>query len=146
MEFHQDRLGYVEEIIPPDTLRIIEDDGTNRSTRIRRFNVKYDKVALIPRAGDGYINHRTLIQPPEPYEHSNSDESDTFSIETKELMSILKKTQHWTSNSHNKPHPFLSYLQLNEDKDKGWIKKFYHIKQSETKQKKNWTVTKELFS
>ena len=88
VEFHQDRLGYVEEIIPPDTLRIIEDDGTNRSTRIRRFNVKYDKVALIPRAGDGYINHRTLIQPPEPYEHNNSDESDTFSIETKELMSI----------------------------------------------------------
>ena len=88
VEFHHDRLGYVDKVIPPDTLRIIEDDGTNFSTRIRRYNVKYNKVALIPRAGDGYINNRTLMQPPEPYEHSNSNESDTFSIETKELISI----------------------------------------------------------
>ena len=40
VEFHKGRLGYVEAIIPPDTIFIIENDGTTRSKRIRRFNVK----------------------------------------------------------------------------------------------------------
>ena len=88
VEFHNDRLGYVDKVIPPDTLRIIEEDGTNLSTRIRRWTVKDNKVALIPRAGDGYINHRTLIQPPEPYENSNSNLSESLSVETSELISI----------------------------------------------------------
>ena len=61
VEFHTDRLGYVEEIIPPDTLLIIEDDESNRSTMVKRFNVKDNKVALIPQAGDGIINNRSLI-------------------------------------------------------------------------------------
>ena len=40
VEFHKDKLGYVEKIIPPDKLCIILDDGTHRSTIVRRFNVK----------------------------------------------------------------------------------------------------------
>ena len=33
VEFHKGRLGYVEQIIPPDTVRIIKDDGTSQSRR-----------------------------------------------------------------------------------------------------------------
>ena len=91
VEFHNDKLGYVEKVIPPDTLCIIEGDGTHRSTRVRRFNVKENKVALITQQGDGYINNRSLIQPPAPYETNNNNESDTFSTETNELISVLKK-------------------------------------------------------
>ena len=29
VEFHKGRLGYVEKIIPPDTVLIVEDDGTS---------------------------------------------------------------------------------------------------------------------
>ena len=66
VEFHKGRLGYVEEIIPLDTIRIIKNDGTTRSTRIRQFNVKKHKVAVIPQTGNSYTKNRTLIQPPEP--------------------------------------------------------------------------------
>ena len=40
VEFHKGRLGYVEKIIPPDIVLIVEDDGTSQSRRPRRYNVK----------------------------------------------------------------------------------------------------------
>ena len=46
----------------------------------------------MPKEGDGYINNRSLIQPLEPYENSNSNESENFSIETKELISVSTNT------------------------------------------------------
>ena len=123
VEFHTDRLGYVESITPPDRLCIIEDDGTTSSARPRRFHVRDNTVALMPRAGDGYVNNRSLIQPPEPYENSTRNDSDTFSDETKEMISVLKKTNHWTYDSTNNEHPLFAYLKRNDDKEYGWIRK-----------------------
>ena len=62
------------------------------------------------RAGDGYISNRSLIQPPEPYENSTRSDRDTFSDETKELISVLKKTNLWTYDSSNNEHPLFAYL------------------------------------
>ena len=56
VEFHQGRVGNVEEIIPPDTVRIVEDDGMSQSTRLRKFIVKKDKVVVSLRSGNTYEN------------------------------------------------------------------------------------------
>ena len=40
VEFHGGRLGYVYEIVLNKCVRIIKDDGTNKSTRVRKFTAK----------------------------------------------------------------------------------------------------------
>ena len=54
VEFHQGRVGYVEEIIPPDMVRIVEDDGMTQSRRPRKFIVKKNKVAVSPKSNITY--------------------------------------------------------------------------------------------
>ena len=76
VEFQQGRVGYVEEIIPPDIVRIVEDDGMTESRRPRRFNVKKNKVALSPKSGNTFTNNRNLIQPHEPYDNKVNEYSD----------------------------------------------------------------------
>ena len=56
-----------------------------------------------------------MIQPHEPYENT----ADTYSEETRELISIMKETRKWKMNSKNDIHPFLNYLNNNDHKDKG---------------------------
>ena len=89
VEFHKGRIGYVDLIIPPDTVRIVEDDGTSQSKRPRKFNVKQHKVAAVPKTGNSSTNNRNLMQPPEP----NENMSDTYLEETKELINIMKDTR-----------------------------------------------------
>ena len=144
VEFHKDRLGYVEEIISPDTLSIIEDDGTLRSSRNRRFNVRMNKVALIPKAGNGYISHRSLIQPPEPYESSNHNDTDDFSDDTKELIQVLKDTHIWTCNANRTDHPFMTYLIQNNSKESGWIIKNLPNKNSDSDTGKDLDSTQRM--
>ena len=102
----------------------MEDDGTLTSSRKRRFTVKQHMVAVVPKGGHSYTANRTLIQPPEPYEVSNRIDSENFSNEAKKLISILKETKKWTRNSLNRKHPFLNYLQQNNYREEGWIRKF----------------------
>ena len=70
----------------------------------------------MPRTGDSYVNNRSLIQPPESYEYSNCYDSDYFSTETKDLISVLKQTKEWTYNSSNNEHPLFTYLKRNNDR------------------------------
>lgn len=93
VKFCEGRLGYVEKIISPKYSRIIEDDETNKSTRVRRFNFEQHKLALLPQVGNSYTNNRTLIQHPEPYENNSRIDSEDFSHKTNELISVLKETK-----------------------------------------------------
>lgn len=123
VEFHGGRLGYVDKIVPNNCVRIIEDDGTNKSTRVRIFTVRKNMVASVAQVGNSQTNNRTLIQPPEPYETDKRINSEDFSYETNELISVLKDTKKWTSNSKNLKHPFLNYLEHNNHREEGWIRK-----------------------
>lgn len=124
VSFREGRLGYVEKIISPEYVRVIEDDGTNKSTRVRRFTVEQHKVALVPQAGNSFTNNRNLIQPPEPYENNSTNITEDFSNNTKLLISTLKESKNWTINSKNIKHPFLNYLEQNNHRDEGWIRNF----------------------
>ena len=64
-------------------MRIIEDDGTRKSTRVRQFTVEQHKLAIVPRAGNSFTNNRTLIQPPEPYENNSTIIAEDFLHNTK---------------------------------------------------------------
>ena len=99
-------------------VRIVEDDGMTESRRPRKFNVKKNKVALSPKSGNTFKNNRNLIQPHEPYENNVNSYSD----ETKELISVMKQTKKWTMNSKNETHPFLNYMKNNDHKDRGWLR------------------------
>ena len=123
VEFHGGRLGYVDEFVRNKYVRIIEDDGTNKSTRVRKFTIRKSMVASVAQVGNSQTNNRTLIQPPEPYETDNRFNSEDFSYETNELISVLKDTKKWTSNSKNQKHPFLNYLEHNNHREEGWIRK-----------------------
>ena len=79
-------------ITPADTIRIIEDDGTTKSTRISRFNDKQHKVAVFPKVGKSHTNNCSLIQPPEPYKNNNRSDLEIFPNKTEQLISIIKKT------------------------------------------------------
>ena len=57
VEFHNGRLGYVEELIPPNLVRIIEDNGTTKSTRKRIFTSEQHKVAVATKVGNSYTNN-----------------------------------------------------------------------------------------
>ena len=124
VEFLNGRLGYVDEIIPPDNIRIVEDDGSLTSSRSRRFTVKKHKVAVVPKSGSSFTNNRTLIQPPEPYKATNRIDSENFPDETKKLIKVLKETKNWTNNSISNKHPFFNYLQANDHREEGWIRNF----------------------
>ena len=85
-------------------------------------------VALAPQAENSHTNNRTLIQPPEPYKTDNRINSKDFDGETGELISVLKDTKKWTSDSKNKEHPFWNYLEHNKNKQECWIRKLLPIK------------------
>ena len=119
VQFHNGRLGYVEQILPNDLIGITEDDG---SLRPRRYHVRSNLVAVIPQSGVTAVENRTLLQPPSPGVNNISTTEDNINDDTKELIDILKKTHQWTANNNTNDHPFFNYLTLNNDKDKGWIR------------------------
>ena len=59
VQFHGDRLGYVETLLSNNIILIKEDDGTLRP---RRFRVRKHLVAVIPKSGVSSTENRTLMQ------------------------------------------------------------------------------------
>ena len=119
MQFHGDRLGYVEEMLPNDLVRIREDDGTSRP---RRFQERKHLVAVIPKSGVSTTENRTLMQSPEPMTNNTQVIEDNITNEAKELINVLKKTHKWSINKKNITNPLFEYLTLNNHKEKGWIR------------------------
>ena len=115
----------MDEIVPNKCVHIIEDDGTNKSTRVCKFTVRKNMVASVAQVGNSQTNNRTLIQPPEPYETDNRINSEDFSYETNELISVRKDTKKWTSNLKNLKHPFLNYLDIIIIEKKAGLGNFY---------------------
>ena len=132
VQFHRDRVGYVESILPTNVIRIVEDDGTTGSSRQRRFNVRSTFVSVVPQSGDTSTQNRVLYQAPIPGEDTDTNQPEGFTDETKELISILKSTRKWIFDSSNSMHPFLDYLKANDHKEKGWIRKVLPLKSNNT--------------
>ena len=124
VQFHKDKFGYVEQILPNDLIRIVEDDG---SLRPRHYHVRKKLVAVIPKSGESPAENRTLRQPPVPTNAITPSESDDETdIESVELITALKTTKYWTfipnmNNNVNK-NPFYEYMKKNDHLEKGWIR------------------------
>ena len=112
VQFHKDKFGYVEKTLPNNLIRIAEDDG---SLRPRRYHVRKNLVAAIPKNGDSPSQNRALRQPPVPSNNiTPADSDDETEVDLIELITVLKTTKYWTSNKNSKSNvnknPFFDYL------------------------------------
>ena len=88
VQFHGDRLGYVEKMLSNNIIQIRDDDGTLRP---KRFQARKHLVAVIPKSGVSAIENRNLMQSPNPETNNTPVDEDNITSETQELISILKK-------------------------------------------------------
>ena len=100
VQFHKDKFGYVEQTLPNNLIRVVEDDG---SLRPRCYHVRKNLVAAIPKNGDSPSQNRALRQPHVPSNNITLIDSDyETEVDSIELITVLKKTKYWTSNQNSK--------------------------------------------
>ena len=104
-----------------DLVRIREATDSNRP---RYFHVNKRFVSVAPTSGETVSENRVLLQPPQQPVNIAIELMEQRSVETQQLLNILKATKNWVDNNVNTEHPFYNYLNTNKDMNKGWIRIF----------------------
>ena len=122
VQFYNDRVGYIDQIIDSTLVRIRE--ASENSVRCRFFNVRSNLVTVIPISGSGSspVENRNLVQPPSPRDNKDVERIENIGQQTKELIDILKKSRSWCNTNKDVKHPFFEYLENNKNLRKGWIR------------------------
>ena len=119
VQFHNEKVGFVKDIIDTDSVRITEAGQTSRQ---RHYIVRKHLCKVIPLAGHDPSKHRSIMQSPSPKKLELETIIENKTEPTKELISVLQKSREWIYGITKHKHPFYEYLQTNEQNDKGWIR------------------------
>ena len=121
VQFHEDRLGYVQSISDNNVVKILEaNDGV---VRPRHYHVRQNQVVVVPTVGEYASQNRNLLQPPPANVNVASQLIEGRSEDTKELIKVMKETTLWSPYDRTNSDPFFDYLDKYKEKSKGWIRK-----------------------
>ena len=119
VQFHNEKVGFIKEIIDTESVRIMEASQTSRN---RHYIVRKHLCSVIPLAGRDTAKHRSIMQSPSPKKLELESIIDNKTEATKELIAVLQKSREWIYGITKTKHPFYEYLKENEENDKGWIR------------------------
>ena len=107
VQFHNEKVGIVKDIIDNDSVRIMEASQTNRN---RHYIVRKHLCKVIPLAGHDPSKNRSIMQSPSPKKLELETIIENKTEATKELISVLQKSREWIYGITKNKHPFYEYL------------------------------------